>query len=120
MAAPRKADSETARTAKAVLASAACVTVLADRESDIYAGWATLPGDNFHLLTRVMHDRAVADGGTLASAVAGFIFETTHPVDFLAIAKRTASSAVLSLGFGTVEIRRPARPGMKDLASRCD
>jgi hypothetical protein len=62
-----------------------------------------------------MHDRAVADGGTLASAVAGFSFATTHPVDFLATAKRTASSAVLSLGFGTVEIRRPARPGMKDL-----
>ena len=84
MTALRKAGSETARTAKAVLASAACVTVLPDRESDIYAGWATLPGDNFHLLTRVMRDRAVADGGTLASAVAGFSFETTRTVDFLA------------------------------------
>jgi hypothetical protein len=107
---------ETARTAKAVLTGAACVTVVADRESDIYAEWATLPGEDFHLLTRVMHDRAVADGGTLASAAAKFGFDTTRTVELLATAKRAPRTAVLSLRFGTVEISRPARPGMKDLA----
>jgi hypothetical protein len=37
---------ETAATAKTVLAEAACVTVVADRESDIYAEWATLWSDS--------------------------------------------------------------------------
>jgi hypothetical protein len=106
---------ETALTARTVLAEAACVTVVADRESDIYAEWATVPGDNFHLLTRVMHDRAVAGGGTLASAVAGFSFDTTRTVDLSATPGRAARSAVLSLRFGTVEICRPERPGIEGL-----
>src|SRR5271156_4707750 len=40
----------TAEAAKGVLAKAACVTVVADRESDIYAEWARTPGPGFHLL----------------------------------------------------------------------
>src|SRR5919108_814391 len=43
--------SETAENGKPVLAAAAMVTVVADRESDSYAEWATVPAANFHLLT---------------------------------------------------------------------
>ncbi len=109
---------ETAGAAKAVLAGAACVTVVADRESDIYAEWATLPAANFHLLTRVMHDRAVVDGGTLASVAQGLAFAGTRSVDLRATAKRVARTAVLSLRFGAVEVRRPVRPGATDLPDR--
>ena len=38
----------TAEAAKGVLAAAASVTVVADRESDIYTEWARLPGPRFH------------------------------------------------------------------------
>jgi hypothetical protein len=107
---------ETARDAKTVLAQAACVTVVADRESDIYAEWATLPAGNFHLLTRVMHDRAVVDGGTLSSVAQGLAFGETRSIDLRATTKRSARKAVLSLRFGAVEVRRPVRPGAKDLA----
>jgi len=106
---------ETASAAKAVLVQAACVTVVADRESDIYAEWATLPAGNFHLLTRVMHDRAVVDGGTLFSAAQGLAFAGTRTVELQVTAKRAARKAVLSLRFGTVEVRRPPRPGVKGL-----
>ena len=41
---------ETEAQAKNVLAQAARVTVVHDREGDIYASWASLPGDNFHVL----------------------------------------------------------------------
>ena len=34
---------DTAHAARTVLDQAACITVVADRESDIYAEWATLP-----------------------------------------------------------------------------
>lgn len=42
---------ETAECAKDVLASAALVTVVADRESDIYPAWASVPRAGFHLLS---------------------------------------------------------------------
>jgi hypothetical protein len=106
---------DTAVTSKTVLSQAAIVTVVADRESDIYPEWARLPGENFHLLTRVMHDRAVAGGGKLSSAAEAFPFVATRTVDLLATPKRAARQAVLSLRFGAVEIRRPASPDAKDL-----
>src|SRR5208282_5653807 len=37
--------------AKTVLQSAKMVTVVGDRESDIYAQWASVPEDDFHVLT---------------------------------------------------------------------
>src|SRR5277367_81859 len=95
---------DTAAAAKPVLAQAASVTVVADRESDIYAEWATLPGENFHLLTRAMHDRAVAGGGTLSSAAAKLSVIATRTVDLLATPKRVARQAELSLGFGALEV----------------
>lgn len=104
---------DTAAAARPVLAQAASVTVVADRESDIYAAWATLPGENFHLLTRMMHDRAVAGGGTLSSAAAKLAFVATRAIDLLATHKRVARQAVLSLRFGPVEVLRPDGPDAK-------
>ena len=65
---------DTARRAKRVLAPAAMVTVVADRESDIYAEWATIPEQGFHLLSRAMVDRSLAGkpGHTLFTAAAAF------------------------------------------------
>jgi hypothetical protein len=54
---------ETAERAKNVLASAAMVTVVADRESDIYPAWASVPQADFHLLSRAMLALAKARGG---------------------------------------------------------
>src|SRR5579862_2711841 len=51
---------ETAERAKHVLASAAMVTVVADRESDMYPAWASVPRPGFHLLSRAMVDRRLA------------------------------------------------------------
>mgnify|MGYP001163224372 CR=1 FL=1 len=106
---------DTALQAKTVLVQAATVTVVADRESDIYTGWATLPGENFHLLSRVMHDRAVVGGGTLSSAAATWPFIDTRTIDLLATPKRAARRAVLSLRFGAVDVLRPDGPDARDL-----
>ena len=48
--------------AKEVLRTAAAVTVIDDREGDIYDKWASVSAQTFHLLTRSMHDRALAGG----------------------------------------------------------
>ena len=54
---------ETAQTARDVLANAAMVTEISDREGEFYAKWARLPGKNLHILTRAMQDRLIAEGG---------------------------------------------------------
>ncbi len=96
----------TARAAKTVLAEAATVTVVADRESDIYAEWASLPEPGFHLLTRAMHDRALEGGGLLSTAplAAGSRAE----VDLRAREGRPRRVAELVVRFGQVAIKRPA------------
>ena len=43
--------------AKAVLAEASMVTVMDDREGDIYEKWARLPDKHTHLLTRASRDK---------------------------------------------------------------
>lgn len=97
----------TAEAGKAVLA-AAMVTVIADRESDIYAEWATLPGPNFRLITRVMHDRALEDGSTLYAAGQRMKAVDTAVIALPARAPhRPARDAKVTLGFGPVIVRRP-------------
>jgi hypothetical protein len=105
---------DTAQQAKSVLASAAMVTVVADREADIYPAWASVPDTNIHMLGRAMSDRLLAGGGTLFTAAAQFpvagrrvlgrdprielrAHDPAHP-------KRTA---VVELRYGEVEICQP-------------
>jgi hypothetical protein len=54
---------ETPEAAKPILAQAARVTVISDREGDIYPSWGRVPGDNVHMLTRVMSDRRLIGAG---------------------------------------------------------
>jgi hypothetical protein len=63
---------DTAQQAKQVLKPAAIVTVVADREADIYPSWASVPEANVHLLGRAMKDRLLAGGGTLFAAATDF------------------------------------------------
>src|SRR6266567_4738690 len=99
---------ETAERAKIVLAAAAMVTVVADRESDIFAEWATLPGPNFHLITRSMHDRRLVNGNGLYAAAERFAFTTQRRVALpTREGKRKARLAKLTLRFGKVELARP-------------
>jgi hypothetical protein len=106
---------ETAAAAGPLLSAAAMVTVVADRECDIYNYWASAPGPNFHLLTRMMHDRGVAGGGTAWEQAAARPFVDTREVELSATPDRAARKATLSLRYGEVEIRRPKGKGMNHL-----
>jgi len=98
----------TAEQAKRVLTAATQVTVVADRESDTFAEWASVPALDFHLITRVMHDRSLATGETLYAAAQGFAFTAKRLVALPEREnKRKARPAWLSLRFGKVEVARP-------------
>jgi len=101
----------TAEQAKQTLAAAAKVTVMADRESDIFAVWAALPEPDFHLIVRVMQDRCLDGGGKLYEAVAACPFNATRHIALPeredGKSKRVARPAALSLRFGPVELAPP-------------
>jgi hypothetical protein len=97
---------ETAEAAKPVLAGASMVTFIADRESDLFAMWARVPGGTFHGLSRVMHDRALITGTTLYQAVQDVAFCDTQVIELRERPDRPARQAKLRLRFGEVTIKR--------------
>jgi hypothetical protein len=97
----------TANRAKQVLSAAAMVTVIDDREGDLYAKWAGVSASNFHLLTRSMHDRVLADGASMYATAAGWPVVDTLTIDVVARADRPARKAKLALRFGRVTLKRP-------------
>jgi hypothetical protein len=99
---------DTAHQAKPVLQSAAMVTVVADREADIYPNWASVPEANFHLLGRTMSDRQLAGGGMLFAAAAGFPVMGRRSIELRAHdPAHPRRSAVVELRHGEVVICRP-------------
>jgi hypothetical protein len=111
---------ETAEQARAVLAGAAMVTVVSDREGDIYPSWARLPEAGFHVLNRVMSDRRLAgaaEGVTLYTAAAGFPRAGTRTIRLQArLPERAARDACVEIRFGELEIVRPVNEKDRDLA----
>jgi Transposase DDE domain len=97
-----------AQQAKSVLQPAAMVTVLGDRESDIYPLWGSVPDENVHALTRAMKDRALVGGGALFATVAAAPVAGQREIELPARdpehPKRTAK---VELRYCEVEILRP-------------
>jgi len=90
-----------------VLKDAASITMVADRESDIYEAYAKRPV-NVHLLTRAAQNRCLANGD--------YLFETTrrqpvvcrYMIDIPQKVKRKARQAKVALRYRMVELCRPA------------
>jgi hypothetical protein len=99
---------ETAEQAQAVLAPASMITVISDREGDIYPGWATVPTDQCHLLVRAMVDRRLKGGGTLFGAAAHFRPAGQRKIEIQPhAAGQTKRAATVELRFGEVTALRP-------------
>ncbi len=101
-----------AEQASQVLAKADSITVVSDREGDIYDDFARRP-DNMHLLTRVKHDRKVATDAAgrdirLSDHVKGLAEAARFTIDVPAAPGRAARKATFSLRFGPVKIKVPA------------
>jgi Transposase DDE domain len=97
----------TALAAKPLLSRAAMVTVLGDRESDIFALYASAAEQRFHVIARSMHDRKLADGSGLYTASEAMTVADQRAIVLPARAQRTERVAVLELCFGAVNLARP-------------
>ena len=96
----------TPEAAKTCLAGAAMVTEVSDREADIYAKWARVPGPAFHILTRAMHDRPIKEGGGKLSS-APLKVGGTAAVKVREQPDRPAREAQLVIRYGQVTLKRP-------------
>ncbi len=88
-------------------AGALGVTVVADRESDIYEAFALKPA-GVELLIRAAQDRALAGGDRLFEHLAGQPEAGRFTVELAAAPGRPARPAKLSVRFCRAEIKRPS------------
>jgi hypothetical protein len=100
-----------AQKAADVCATAAHVTVIADRESDIFAAFAACPV-GVDLLIRAAHDRSLDDGGRLFSLADTLPIAGRATLDLPAKPGRKARQTQLAVRFTRVALARP-RNGVK-------
>jgi len=101
--------------ARPLLTKASAVTVLGDRESDIFALYASSAEQHFHVIARSMHDRKLADRNGLYEASDAMAAVDRRAVQLPARAARPARLAQLELRFGTIELARPQSKFLRHL-----
>lgn len=105
----------TALAAKPLLAGAAMVTVLGDRESDIFALYANAAEQHYHVIARSMHDRKLASGEGLYAASEAMTVVDQRTIELPARPQRPARSAHLELRFGSTDLARPQTKFLRHL-----
>lgn len=96
-----------ANKAAEVCAAAARVTVIADRESDIFAAFAMRPA-GVDLLIRAAQDRCLEGGGKLFERADALPIAARVMIDLPAKPGRKAREARLAIRFANIELARPA------------
>lgn len=101
---------EAVQSGKKRLMQAARVTVVADREADIYEAWHRLPDENTDLLIRACRDRALVTdtGRTLFAWIAAQPVRGSYRLTLPTVAgKRSAHEAMLHVRFENVTLKKP-------------
>jgi hypothetical protein len=91
------------------------VTLLGDRESDIFALYASAAEQQFHVIARSMHDRKLADDVSLYAASDAIEAMDQRPILLPARAQRPARLAHLEIRFGVIELARPQNKFLRHL-----
>lgn len=96
------------------LASAARITMVADRESDVYDLFARRP-PHVDLLCRSAQDRVLMQGGLLSRHCAGWTEQDRDTIKVPPRGRQGERQAVVALRFGPVTLRRPRTQAAKGL-----
>lgn len=89
------------------LAGVSTVTLIADREADMYPLWASVPRAGVHVLGRAYHDRPVVGGGRLSTVAAAWPVRGTRRIALREREDRDGRAAEVALRWGTVTVARP-------------
>jgi hypothetical protein len=98
----------TADRAASVCAGARRITVISDREGDIYEAFALRPQET-DLLVRAGQDRSLGDGGQLFAALDALPEAGQTTLELPAKPGRSARTAQLAVRFATMKLARPQR-----------
>jgi len=97
------------------LTDADMITMVGDREGDIYHLFANRPAD-VRLLVRSAQPRALATGGLLPDHCAGLPEQARQTIDVPSKGNRPARTATVAMRFGPIDLKRPANSPDKDHA----
>ena len=95
-----------------VCATAARLTMIGDRENDIFQAFALRPAGT-DLLVRAAHDRALEDGGRLFAQIDALPVAGRAELDLAAKPGRKARQAQIAVRFATASLARP-RNGLRE------
>jgi hypothetical protein len=101
--------------AKPLLASAAAVTLLGDRESDIFALYACAAEQHYQIIARSMHDRKLADRSGLYATSDTMAVVDRRTIQLADHPKRPGRAAQLELRFGAIALARPQSKFLRHL-----
>lgn len=101
---------EAADQAKRVLENADEITIVADRESDIYEEWYRVPNEKTHLLTRACQNRVLDEEKKLFEYIEELEVKGIYELHVKAKAgTRSAHLAKLELRYSELEIKKPPK-----------
>jgi hypothetical protein len=100
---------EVADQVKRNLHQAAQITLIADRESDIYEYWTRIPDEKTHIISRACRDRSLSLGVTLYRYADTLPGQFTRTVKVGDGRKSPVREAKLLMSFGAITIHKPKR-----------
>jgi len=105
---------DTAEKAKNNITNAEILTIIGDRESDIYELFDRIPNDKTHLLVRSNYDRKLMDGSLLNAHMSNVAIVGEYDIDLERITTfRKSRKARIAIKFSSVFIKRPEHSFMK-------
>lgn len=108
---------EAAEQTKKNLPEVTQLTIIADRESDIYEEWDRIPDQKTHMITRCCRDRRLTADVMLYSYINSLKASGTYEFEVEArVGKRSAHKARLEIRFSEIEIKRPKNCSDKNAA----
>ncbi len=97
-----------AQTSKKVLLQAAHITIIGDRESDIYEELVLVPDQKTDLLIRSSVNRKLHEGGKLFETLSQSTLQAVYKIEIKGNRKRENRIAEMMLRYEKVKIARPA------------
>lgn len=96
----------TALSAKHTINNAEMITVIGDRESDIFAVFERVPDERTHLIVRASHDRILDTDDRISEVLKNTEIIGTHEIELPAITgKRKARTATLAIKYAPIFLR---------------
>ena len=96
---------ETALSAKKHITAPKMITIIGDRESDIFDLFQRIPDEKTHLIVRASHDRNLETGEKISERLQDTVSAGTHEINLPAITgKRKARHARLDIKYNSVTL----------------